>query len=76
MSHSLEELAMTYAILTVGLEDKLKDLALFGLTVVTTTDNWDAELTLFNMERQFGVYQAQEAIKEAKASLKLVIPEE
>lgn len=67
----LAEMAMQYALASVD-QTKMKDLALFGLTIITDPHEWDAELLLYNMERQFSPYAVQEAIKEARQTLKLL----
>lgn len=71
LPNTLDEMAMQYALLTID-NPKMKDLSLFGLTIVANPHEWDAELLLYNMERQFSPYFVQEAIKDARQTLKLL----
>lgn len=70
----LDELAMEY-VLTVHGVNPDKHYALMQVIIPVTDREHQASALVAEMDR-FGVYQAQEAIKAAKKTLRLIYPDE
>lgn len=71
---TLEEMAVHYVLIDVDL-DAVRHLDLFQSAIQAIPQAWEANILLTNMERQFGCYQTQEAIKQIRETLRMVLPD-
>jgi len=67
----LDEMAMHFALASVGIKGE-STIVLGSKTLTIAADEWDAINMKREMEKEYGCYETQEAIKKARETIKLV----